>query len=96
MGLPLWGLRFNPWYIHVLFVVDRVALGHVYLKVPCFALPLSLCHYSIFIFRSSTTDAVLPVLLDEMPHLQICKIFVCFLNCEHLFFIYYKTENSPE
>jgi hypothetical protein len=56
--LPPRNRGFDTTSVHMRFVVNKVALGHVYLQILSFPLSVSLHQCSIFIFQSCTTDAI--------------------------------------
>jgi hypothetical protein len=49
-GLSLWSYGLDPMSVHVRFVVDKVALGHVSLEYFCFPLSVSFHQRSTLIF----------------------------------------------
>jgi hypothetical protein len=52
-GLSPWMHGFNPKSVHVGFVVEKVAVGHVFIGVLLFPLSASFHHRSMLIYSSS-------------------------------------------
>jgi branched-subunit amino acid transport protein AzlD len=69
-GFSLWKLRFNPGLVHVIIIVDKVAVGQIFARaLPFFTAPMLQTHLS---FKAGTTGpfAVLVTMDTVIPFIK--------------------------